>query len=450
MRVPFRSVDASWLRMDEAENLMVVTGVLVLGAPVPVEAVRELVEERLLRFRRFRSRVVPPLAGVGLPSWEDDPEFDLDRHVRPVRLAEGAGEPELQAFVSRRLSEPLPAGRPLWAVDVVEGFQGGTAIVARIHHCIGDGMALVHVLLSMADQAPAPEGRGRRRRRSRSLAGWGITLGQEVLRGAASILGHPGRIGDLARLASGSAGALLGLLTLPDDPPTALKGPLGTAKVAAWSRPLELADVKALGRATGSTVNDVLIAALAGAVRRTLAARGEPPRDLEVRGVVPVNLRPPEAGGRLGNRFGLVFLALPVGIEDPLDRLFEVRRRMRALKGTPQALAVYQVLWAMGAAPRPVFDLALRIFAAKGTAVVTNVIGPREPLSIAGAPLEEAMFWVPSAGRLALGVSILSYAGRVWMGLQADATVIPDVRPLLEGFEAELRELEALRLAAEE
>ena len=449
MRVPFRSVDASWLRMDEPENLMVVTGVLVLGAPVPMEAVRALVEERLLRFRRFRSRVVRPLAGVGLPSWEVDPEFELDHHLRAVRLPEGAGEPDLQAFVSRRLSEPLASDRPLWTVDVVEGFQGGTAIVARIHHCIGDGMALVHVLLSMADQAPPAE-RRRRRHRRRSLAGWGITLGQEVLRGAASVLGHPGRIGDLARLASGSAGSLLGLLTLADDPPTALKGPLGTAKVAAWSRPVELADVKALGRATGSTVNDVLIAALAGAVRRTLAARGEPPRDLEVRGVVPVNLRSPEAGGRLGNRFGLVFLALPVGVEDPLDRLFEVRRRMRALKGTPQALAVYQVLWAMGAAPRPVFDLALRIFAAKGTAVVTNVIGPREPISIAGAPLEEAMFWVPSAGRLALGVSILSYAGRVWLGIQADASVIPDPQPLLDGFEAELRALEELRRAAME
>jgi hypothetical protein len=160
--------------------------------------------------------------------------------------------------------------------------------------------------------------------------------------------------------------------------------------------------------------------------------------------VVPVNLRGPEAAGRLGNRFGLVFLALPVGIEDPLDRLFEVRRRMRALKNSAQALAVYQVLWAMGVAPRPVFDLALRIFASKGTAVVTNVVGPTETISIAGAPLRQAMFWVPSAGRLALGVSLLSYAGKVWMGLQCDAAIVSDPDVLLDGFEAEVAALRNL------
>ncbi len=443
VRVPFRGVDASWWRMDDPVNRMVVTGVLVLGAPVPVERIRGLVEERLLRFRRFRSRVVPPFAGLGLPAWETDRAFDLDHHVRPLRLGAGAGERELQELVGRLLSEPLPPGRPPWSVHVVEDFQGGTAVVARIHHCIGDGMALVHVLLSMADGAPGPDGHRRAPR-----ASWGIALGRRAIQAARAVVAHPGRIGELARLASGSAGALLGLLALPDDPPTALKGGLGEQKVAAWSRPFPLADFKAAGRATGSTVNDVLMAALAGSLRRYLVSRGEDPRDLDVRGVVPVSLRRPEAQGRLGNRFGLVFLALPVGIEDPLDRLFEVRRRMRALKGTPQALAVYQVLWAMGAAPRPVFDLALRIFGAKGTAVVTNVVGPREEIAIAGAPLREAMFWVPSAGRLALGVSLLSYAGRVWMGLQCDAGVIPDPAAALLGFEEELEALLELRRQA--
>jgi diacylglycerol O-acyltransferase / wax synthase len=443
MRTPFRNVDASWLRMDDPTNLMVVTGVLVLGAPVPVARLRELVEQRLLRFRRFTSRVVPPFAGLGLPAWEPDPDFDLDRHLQVGRLGSGAGEPALQAFVSRLLSEPLPADRPLWSIHLFEHFQGGSAIVARIHHCIGDGLALVHVLLSMADGTPEPERRGARPRVS-----WGFTVGRQALRGAAAVLGHPGRIGDLARLASGSAGSLLGLLSLPDDPATALKGALGRGKIAAWSRPLDLDDVKSIGRATGSTVNDVLMSALAGALRRFLVARGEAPREIDVRGVVPVNLRRPEAAGRLGNRFGLVFLALPVGLEDPLDRLFEVRRRMRALKDSPQALAVYQVLWAMGVAPRPVFDLALRIFAAKGTAVVTNVVGPRQEISIAGAPLREAMFWVPSAGRLALGVSLLSYAGKAWLGLQCDAEVIPDPTALLAGFGAEVEELLELRRQA--
>ncbi len=445
MGKPFRPVDASWLRMDDPTNLMVVTGVLVLDAPVPLSRVRELAEDRLLRFRRFRSRVVPPFAGVGLPSWEADPEFDVTRHVRAASLGPGADDAALQGLVSRLLSEPLPPEHPLWTMDVVEDFRGGTAIVSRIHHCIGDGLALVHVLLSMADGAPAIERRDRKPR-----VAWGITLGEQVLEGARKLLAHPGRIGELARLASGSAGALLGLLALPDDPVTGLKGELGTRKAAAWSRPIPLADVKAIGRATGSTVNDVLMGALAGALRRHLVARGDAVAGIDVRGVVPVNLRQPEAAGQLGNRFGLVFLSLPVGIEDPLERLFEVRRRMRALKGSPQPLAIYQVLFAVGAAPRPIFDLALRIFAAKGTAVVTNVVGPRQTLSIAGAPLREAMFWVPSAGRLALGVSLLSYADKVWIGLQCDAGVMPDPSAVLDGFGAEVEALLDLRRQAEE
>jgi diacylglycerol O-acyltransferase len=419
---------------------MAVTGVLVLDYPVPVERIRALLEKRILRFDRFTSRVVPPTGGVGLPAWEPDPDFSIDRHLHVVRLGPGAGDPALQAFVSEQLSEPFPEGRPLWSVHYVEHFHGGSALIARIHHCIGDGLALVHVLLSMADGMPDTQGR-----RARRGASWGIQLGRQVVKGAAAVLDRPGRIGDLARLASASTSSLLGLLALPGDPATALKGPLGVRKTAAWSRPFDLAGFKAIGRATGATVNDVLMAALAGALRRSLLRRGEVAVGLDVRAVVPVNLRPPEAAHRLGNRFGLVFLALPIGIEDPLDRLFEVRLRMRALKTSPQALAVYQVLWAMGAAPRPVFDLALRIFASKGTAVVTNVVGPREAISIAGAPLRQAMFWVPSAGKLALGVSLLSYAGKVWMGLQCDSRIVADPAALLDGFEAEVAALHDLR-----
>jgi len=189
-----------------------------------------------------------------------------------------------------------------------------------------------------------------------------------------------------ALIASGSAASLASLLALAPDPSSAFKGPLSLAKKAAWSRAFDFREFKAIGRATGSTVNDILMASLAGGLRRYLLGRGEVPRDFDVRGVVPVNLRPLEESNQLGNRFGLVFLALPLGIEDPLDRLFEVRRRMRALKSSPQALALYQVLWLMGVAPRPVFDLALELFASKGTAVVTNVMGPGAPISIAGAP----------------------------------------------------------------
>jgi len=458
MRAPFRNVDASWLRMDDPTNLMVVTGVLVLDGPVPVQRVRALLKKRLLRFRRFTSRVVQPPGGVGTPSWEPDPDFSLARHLKVVKLKEPADEPALQAYVSRLLGQPFPPDRPLWSFHFIPHFQGGSAIVARIHHCIGDGLALVHVLLSMADGTPEPEGEeagadipwddhGDDGPVAR-MASWAITLPRRVRDGASHLFEHPGRLAEFALLASGSAASLANLLALPPDPATAFKGPLTVGKKAAWSRAFELDAFKDIGHVTGSTVNDILMAGLAGGLRRYLLGRGEVPRDLDVRGVVPVNLRPPEESNQLGNRFGLVFLALPLGVEDPLDRLFEVRRRMRELKNSPQALAIYQLLWLMGVAPKPLFDLVLELFASKGTTVVTNVVGPKAPISIAGAPLRQSMFWVPSAGRLGMGVSLLSYAGKVWMGLQCDAGLVPDPDVVLQGFEAEVGALLQLRREA--
>lgn len=467
MRTPFSHVDASWLRMDEPANLMVVNGVLVLDEPIPVEKVRELLERHLLRFDRFRSRVVRPPAGLGTPSWEVDPDFSLERHLVEAHLPEPVDEAGLQAFVSGLMSQPLPPDRPLWRFYYVPRYLGGSALVTRLHHCIGDGLALVHVLLSMADGAPAEPtpapaqseaggeedhaglwdaiGTALSRTRERAL-----NLSGQALRQARELIANPERMARSGKDVATHLASLARLLALPPDPRSGFKGPLGVRKRAAWSRPFDLDDFRAIGRTTGSTLNDVLMAALAGALRRYLLARGELSRTFDIRGVVPVNLRPPAEAHLLGNRFGLVFVELPLGIEDTLDRLFEVRRRMRAVKESPEASAIFEVLWAVGTVPKPLFELALNIFGSKATAVVTNVVGPKKVISIAGVPLRQAMFFVPAAGHLGLGVSLLSYAGKVWLGLQSDVGLVPDPARILKEFEEEVEALRALeRLAAE-
>ena len=207
--------------------------------------------------------------------------------------------------------------------------------------------------------------------------------------------------------------------------------------------------MKRIGKATGATINDVLMASLAGALRRYLLTRdGRVPADLNIRGVVPVNLRPIEEAYHLGNQFGLVFLALPLGIDDPLERVFEVRRRMTAIKRSPEAVVAFQILRVLGLAPKQLFDLAVNLFGMKATAVVTNVIGPRTPIRFAGVPMRQAMFWVPCAGHLGLGVSLLSYAQNVWLGVQTDAGLVPDPDTLMQGFYDEIEELSRLERAA--
>jgi len=452
MRTLLSNVDAAWHRMEEPANRMVVTGVLIFESPLPMKRLRALLESRLLVFPRFHQRVVQPLGGLGLRFWEEDPDFSVDHHLVSARLPAPGDEEALQAFTSELASRPFPKGRPPWQLHFVPHFQKGSALIARLHHCIGDGLALVHVLLSMADGAPEPPAPGPE---STSLPGsresvpaWlaGVTgaalaLPSRVGAEALALLRSPDRLVRSGAEAANHLASLVRLLLLPPDPPTSFKGELGKKKRLVWSRPYRLEDFKAVGSTTGSTVNDVLMTALAGALRRSLATRGQVTEDLDVRGVVPVNLRPPSEAHLLGNRFGLVFLALPLGIRDTLARLEELQRRMQALKKSPDAAATFQLLWAMGPAPRPLFDLVIDLFAAKATAVVTNVIGPREPISIGGVRVRQAMFWVPCAGHLGLGVSLLSYAGRVWVGVHADARLIPDPEAILAGFDAELRAL---------
>jgi WS/DGAT/MGAT family acyltransferase len=426
-RTPFANVDAAWLRMDEPNNHMVVTGVLIFETPLTEQRVRALLRRTLLRFARFRQRIVPPFAGVGLPSWERDPRFSLDHHLSVERLRDPADEATLQELVSGLADQPFPPRRPPWRMYLVPHFQGGSALIVRIHHCVGDGLALVHVLLSMADGAPGlvPGSTGPKPSRWETLLS-SVTAARRTL-----------------PMAADHVGSLLRLLLLPPDPPTRFKGPLRKPKKLVWSRPFLLEDFKKVGRATGSTVNDVLMAALAGALRRYLLDHAALKGTLDIRGVVPVNLRPAGEAHLLGNQFGLVFLPLRLGLATPGARLAEVRRRMRELKRSPGAAAIYELLWLMGIAPRPLFDAVLDLFATKATAVVTNVIGPGEPLTILGARLRQAMFWVPCAGHLGLGVSLLSYAGRVWVGVQSDVSLVPDPERIVSAFE---EEVEALRL----
>jgi WS/DGAT/MGAT family acyltransferase len=225
------------------------------------------------------------------------------------------------------------------------------------------------------------------------------------------------------------------------DPKTVFKGGLNVSKRAAWSKPLALQDVKEVGRSLEGTVNDVLLTAMAGALRRYLQDRDEPVEGLNLRAVVPVDLRRPGTHEELGNKFGLVFLSLPLGIADPGDRLHELKRRMDGLKSSLEAPVAYGILNAIGGSPQPVQDLVVDIFGTKGTAVMTNVIGPKEQIYLAGAPLESLMFWVPQSGHLGLGVSILSYAGRVWLGVITDEGLVPDPEIIVSEFHVEFDEL---------
>jgi WS/DGAT/MGAT family acyltransferase len=453
---PLSAVDTAWLHMEEPTNLMMVTGFLAFDEVLDFGRLTGLMRKRLLRVPRLTQRVVESRLPFAPPRWETDPTFDIRAHLHRVALRPPGDNLALRELVSDLMSTPLDFSKPLWQFHLVEGYGRGCALVCRFHHALGDGVALVRLVLSMADGAgsePETASFG-------EAHGWegldallvpaakAISRTLEVTKGlvreGVESLVHPEHLLEIAARGASGADALAKLLLMPPDPITPFKGPLGVEKVAAWSDPIPLDDVKATGKALGGTVNDVLLAAVTGALRRYLDGRGTALGDLEFRAVVPVNLRRPEQEHELGNRFGLVFLSLPVGIEDPLERLVELKERMDEIKRSPEAIVALGLLGAIGTAPIPVERLVVELFGRGGTGVMTNVAGPRQPIHLAGLPATGMMFWVPQSGRLGLGVSILSYAGGVSLGVATDAGLIPDPETILEGFRDEFDALAAL------
>lgn len=423
-------VDAAWLGMESPDNLMMVTAVLHLAGPVDRDRLSGVLRDRLLgRYPKFAQRPLPSARPFEQPVWTDDPDFRLDRHV--VDAGRRAGDADLRAYVGELLGQPLDMTHSPWQFHLLEldpgsdATPGGTVIVARLHHCIGDGIALAGVLLSLTDDSPEPDRAGHPDR---------PPVPPRSLRSVAASV----------RLAWGVLTTGLGLLFAARDPRTRLSGRLGPLKGAAWTRSMELDGVKSIARALDATVNDVLLAVTAGALRRHLLDHGDRAHDLRV--FVPVDLRPKgqPVPADLGNRFGLVFVRLPVAEADPVARVRLVRERMGVVKAGPQAVSTYALLAVVGALPSWGHRLAVRLLGAKSTAVVTNVPGPREPVFLAGSRLSRLVFWVPQAGSVGLGVSILSYAGEVVVGVAADRNLVPDPSRLSDAIEAELDDLARL------
>jgi WS/DGAT/MGAT family acyltransferase len=434
--------------MDEPTNLMTITAVLVLEDPIDVATLKELLEERFLGFTRFRQRVRDP---EGSPYWELDPHFSLDRHVRRSALPGEAGRTELKAQVSELMSDPLDREKPLWQVQLVEEYQGGSAIIVRLHHCIADGMALLQVLLSLTDEYFDPSRfpdtdkqphllPGAVRGAIKTVQGT-VATGRRLLTESARSLINPSHA--LRRVKQGlSFGAALSkFLSLPRDSDTPLKGELGVAQRATWSEPLDLARIKRIGQVVDAKVNDVLLGAVAGALRYYFKAQDEPTDEVVVRSLIPVNLRPPEQAFRLGNRFGLVFLDLPVGLDDRLERVLTVKQQMDEIKASAEAVAALSVLEGLGYVPLSVEERAVRHLSNKASAVMTNVPGPQEPLHMKGRRVQHIMPWVPRAGHVGLGVSIFSYDGTVRLGIACDAGLIPDPDTIIDGFQREFDRL---------
>lgn len=430
------AADAAWFHNDGPANLAIVMGVVLTKKPLDFERVRKIYSERIVSFDRFRQRVVETGFPMATPHWQDMPNFSIDQHLHHIALAAPHDESALVRLVNDLASMPLDHALPLWQAYVVDDVEGGSALITRVHHCLADGTAMMTVTQRLYDPAPGAKPLPPPRARGASI---GHGAGTGLFAPAVDFITEAAR--DAIALAGG-AGMLLTELLRADDPPSPLKGDFALGKRVAWSKPVAIRDIKAIGKHYDAKVNDVLVAAMTGALRSYLRGRGVDVDHTTVRAMVPVDLRPPERIGQLGNEFGLVLLDLAVTEARADRRLALTKARMDALKRSPEPLATKALLNLLGRGPKLLEDISNDLFGRKASVVMTNVVGPAEVLYLAGVPIDRILPWAPHPGKqLGMAVSILSYRGAASLTVIGDARLIPDPEVITGEFNREFRKL---------
>lgn len=435
------AVDRAWLEMDEPNNPMVVSAVLELDRVDDVQRLVQHVVERLVGYPRFRQCVD---RSVEPPVWCDAADLTLSYHVRIFHLTEDGPEHCIASAVAREVAGALDQRHPLWQLTVFLRDEGRVTVLFRAHHAIADGMALIGVLMRCTDTSTQPP------RDAAAEARVAVRrLFSRVDQMAGAVQGFVRIARDRARwreqfaapLRQGrdTALAFRRVLSLPQDNPPCLRRTLSGERRVAWSGALALGPVKARARKLGVKINDLFLAALAGAVSRYLKdaqPEGADARNLRIS--IPVNLRKP-VDGELGNCFGLVLLDLPMDQLDWRQRLNLVARRMQTLKRSPEARATLLGLAAAGRLPVAWEKSLVNHLAGKSAAVVSNLPGPQQALTIAGARLANLVFWPPQTAGIGVGIGLFSYDGRVTVGISADTALIKDPARIVALFEDELR-----------
>jgi diacylglycerol O-acyltransferase len=434
---------------------MHVAGVMLFeGPPPPYDELLEVFERRLPLVPRYRQRLAFVPLGQGRPKWVDDPHLNLRYHVRSTALPSPGSEEQLQDLAGRVFSQQLDRDKPLWEVWLVEGLEGDRfAMLSKTHHALVDGISgvdIMSVLFDTSEEPAAPTAPGDRwlprplPSRAQLLAEALLeraTIPTEIARSVRAVFRGPRRIAEAARDAAVGVGAMAwaGLNPAPSTP---YNRPIGPHRRFTWVR-ASLRDVKGIKDSLGGTVNDVVLATVAGALGRHLRRRGRNTDGLELKAMVPVSVRQDIERGALGNRVAAMMAPLPVWCQEPVARLDIVREELKELKSGGQAVGAQVLTDLSGFAPSTIMDQASRLMSRQRffNLVVTNVPGPQFPLYLLGRRMLDPFPMVPLAKNQALGVALLSYDGAINFGIVGDFDLLWDLDEFGTDLEESLEEL---------
>jgi WS/DGAT/MGAT family acyltransferase len=450
-------LDSSFLHLEHNATHMHVAAVAIFEAPPP--AYEELLEEIVSRLHlvpRYRQRLAFVPLDQGRPVWVDDPHFNAAFHVRHTALPKPGGEDELKRLAGRVFSQSLDRSKPLWELWLVEGLADGRfALLTKTHHALVDGISGVDIATVLFDAArePAPVAPPEHEWIPRPLPTDAqlladallerATVPGEVVRGARAALRGPRHLGSRLGQALVGFGAMA-WAGLTAAPPSPFNVRIGPHRRFTWVG-ADLDEFKAIKNALGGSVNDVVLAVVAGALGRYMRLHGDPTDDVVLKAMVPVSVRADVERGALGNRVAAMWAPLPVGLTDPIQRLLKIRREMQDVKDSGQAVGAQVLTELSGFAPPTIMAQAARLQARQRlfNLVVTNVPGPQMPLYALGRELETIFPMVPLAENTALGIAVMSYNGQMNFGLNADYDALADVDVLAEELRAAIEELKA-------
>jgi diacylglycerol O-acyltransferase / wax synthase len=448
------AVDASFLHQEKQSSHMHVGALVIFEGPPPShDEFAAHIESRLRLVPRYRQKLAVPRFEMGRPFWVDDPSFNIDYHVRHTALPRPGSDDQLRQLAGRIFSQRLDRSKPLWEVWLIQGFEGGKfAVISKTHHALVDGVSGVDIATVLFDLQPRPPEAPEKDDWVPSPAPSDVELVAEGIKGlvrtpvslAGRALGavtRPGRSLEQAREAAEGIGEVVwaGMNPAPDVP---LNVPIGPHRRVRWVQS-RLGDFKEIKSGLGGTVNDAVLAVVAGALGRWLRTRGVRTEGLELRALVPVSIRTQDEHGALGNRIAAMRGPLPVYVKDPVERLHQVQESMGNLKQSKQALGAEVIAGLTDFAPPTLLAQASRLnFSTRlFNLIVTNVPGPQFPLYLLGREMEEIVPIAFLPENHALAIAIMSYNGKVDFGLLADYDALPDLEEFGGMLEDALAEL---------
>jgi diacylglycerol O-acyltransferase / wax synthase len=452
------AIDASFLHQEGHNSHMHVGAVTIFEGPPPeFEEFLDSLRMRLHLVPRYRQKLAEAPLQTGRPVWIDDPNFNLEYHVRQTALPEPGSEDQLMRLVSRVFSQQLDRSKPLWETWLIEGLEGNRfALISKTHHALVDGVAGVDMAQVMFDLTPVPQEvphpdeawQPEREPNPIELLADGVAgLAKASVGVALRAVGAATRpqesISELREAAEGLGEIVwAGMNPAPETP---LNVEIGPHRRFVGVRN-ELEDFKTIKNAFGGTVNDVVLTVVSGSLREWLQSRGVRTEGLELRALVPVSIRAAHERGQLGNRIAVMRGPLPVYVEDPVARLQAVRRAMDGLKESKQAVGAEVLTGVQNFAPPTLLAQASRLnFSTRFfNLIVTNVPGPQFPLYVRGRELEDVFPVAFLPENHALAVAIMSYNGKINFGLLGDYDALPDIGLVADGIEASLEELVSL------